>query len=262
MVTDQIAIAFEQVKREQRWMKDEKQALKTFVHHLRNLESTKPTSGEALQQYPQKTNLIPIGGPSSTEQPTAEIRKAYVETVMDTAIHKYDYDESLEKSLANELSPEIAAGILQDGPVTAQLKTAILASVEQSQQQRTRALKLFDEELDSLEQACNLDERIETALAELDGVGLETWHPENVVAARDRLLGLEDDCERLVYTRQEMLRERPSLLGSTIDHETVAEYLYEKCSFDYPILAAAAELCAVLQERRQQITEILTQPKP
>ena len=240
MDTPQITTAFEQTKREQRWTKAEKQAFEECVGRIRDLESTKPTSDEVFQQRPQSTHLLPTGD-SSAERPTAEVRNAYVETVMDTAVHKYEYDESLAESLTGEFSPEIAAGILKDGPVTSRLKTAILDSVEQSQQQRARTLRLFEDELDSLEQARNLQERIETALAELDRVSLETWHAENVAAARERLLGLEDDCERLVCNRQEMLRERPPLRGSTIDHEKVAEYLYEGCSFDYPVLAAAAE---------------------
>ena len=256
MATSQIATAFEQAKREQRWTKAEKQAFEEFVSRIRDLESTKPTSDEIFQQNPQPTHLLPTGGDSSAERPTAEVRKAYVETVMDTAVHKYEYDEPLEESLASEFTLEIAAAILKDGPVTPQLKMAMLDSIEQSQQQRTRTLRLFEDELDSLEQARNLQERIETALAELDRISLETWHAENVAAARERLLGLEDDCERLVCNRQEMLRERPPLRGSTIDHETVAEYLYEGCSFDYPVLAAAAEWVESLRERRQQMPEL------
>lgn len=256
MVTDQIATAFEQVKCEQRWTKAEKHAFEEFLSHIRDLESTKPASDEVFQQSPQTTHLLPTGDDSSAERPTEEIRKAYVETVMDTAVHKYEYDEPLEESLASEFSPEIAAVILQDGTVTPRLKTAILNSIKQSQQQRTRTLRLFEDELDSLEQARNLQERIETALAELGGVSLETWHPENVAAAHERLLGLEDDCETLICTRQEMLRERPPLLGSAIDHETVAEYLYEGCSFDYPVLAAAAEWVETLRECRQQMPEL------
>ena len=253
--------AIQCVARERRWTKAEEQAFEAFERRVRDTDVQDAALDTAAPQntgIPSQSALVTDPQSPRAETQRDRIREAYAETVLDTTVHKHIHDESLAESLAAEFGPEIAAGVLQTEPLTAELRSAVLSATEQARAERTRVLELFEDELASLTRASDLHDEINTTVSELEDASFETWRSENLEDAWERLLALEHDCEQLTQRRQELLHDRSDVSDPSMNDQRAVRYLYRTAPFTYPMLAVTAEYVERLQDHRQRIASLLT----
>ena len=249
---NQLDRACERVRDERQRTEEEQAAFEAFASRVAALDIQRSAAqNNSRQQATDTARAVTVSQPANPR--LERVRDAYRETVMDTAVHRDEYDESVTESLAGEFSPELAAGIQETVQLTPQLHTALLNAAQQAQHERAILLELLADELSSLDNARDLHEEIATTLDELDAAAIETWATQSLEAALDRIQTLETECETLAQQRQELLQRRSNAPERELVDPSLCAYLYQEREFTYPVLATTSEAVERLQHWHSQL---------
>lgn len=232
---------------------DEYEAFVEFADRVANVPvAPRPDGGR-----PASGSLV-----TSTQEDAGlgEVRTAYRETVMDVPHFETDYDESLEEHMATELSPELAAAVVDGSQFTPALRKPLVVSAKSAAHDRRILADQLDDELADLEDAedrlTGLSRRFEVS----DGEGLVDRTFPDLQARWSRLDGLQEDCSGVLQRRQAQLRDRTPSQGTRLQSpKAVSDYLYADLDVDFPVLSAGTRLLERIEEEKDHTVEALTE---
>jgi hypothetical protein len=232
----------------------ERDAFAQFADRIAALDISADTAPTRTQPAATQT-LLQADSQSDTQ--LADARTAYRETVMSVPHYAEEYDESLQKHLTAELSPEIATALTTGDQFIPSLQEQLITESRHACESRTTFLSALEDEASALQAA---DERL-TDLGSgftdlLTARSLEAWSSKELLASRQQVRAGERKCEELAADRQSTLRSQRVPAVQHIDLEFTI-YLYHSLSITYPVLADITDLAETLRSTRSQIDDAL-----
>lgn len=188
------------------------------------------------------------------------VHDAYRQSVMAVDHYETDYDESLEEHMATELSPELAATVVNGSHVTPALRRSLAESARNAARDREVIIDNLDDECTDLEAAadrlCGIVNQFEVTQG--DGLAERTF-PDLQTRWR-RLENLQTESEAVLDRRQHQLRQQSSVcLAHDRSPVAVSTYLFNDLDADFPVLATGTKLLERIETEKQHTVEALTE---
>jgi type II secretory pathway pseudopilin PulG len=184
------------------------------------------------------------------------VREAYRETVMGVPHFDDEYDEELVTNATAELSPEVAAALAGNGPLTPQLRKALATQSREAAASRENLIDAIDGERERVREATEDLERIEGAVAELDETAFLPYTYGELEDAYDRLEDARDDTDTLVTERQATLHAEGAGAQGMDGHD-FRRYVYGSLDTTYPVLTDASALIDYVEDVQSQVVRSL-----
>jgi len=203
-----------------------------------------------------------LPGASSSGPPAGSglvaVRDAYRETVMSVPHYEAEYDDTYERSVAEEFGPELAYALTRGSRFSAECKRSLLDAVENAIEERERFLDTVESEVDSVDRAASRlapirNEVVSTARTDFSQDGFGTLD-----AYRARTEALIDDCDRIAARRQRELASHEPDLVSDCDLD-IPTYLYQDLDATYPVLAAIGAVGDRLDDLKRRIEHAMAE---
>ncbi len=223
---------------------------------------------DAFRRFAARAETITVstGARTGTDAPVAvrtkppdsgmgTVREAYRETVMGVPHFDDEYGEDLVTNAAAELSPEVAAALAGDGPLTPQLRDALATQGREAAASRENLLGAIDGEREEIREATDRLERLKQDVTDIDDDFLPYTYAE-LEAAYDRLGSRREDIGDVVEKRQRDLRAE-SAGAQGIDGHDLCRYVYGDLDTTYPVLSDAAELVERIDEVESRVVRSL-----
>ncbi|TKX74204.1 hypothetical protein EXE46_10175 [Halorubrum sp. GN11_10-6_MGM] len=245
---------------ERRRVVDEREALRAFRSRVSSIPdesgsgsggagfgsgaSNAPAGVSSAVRDPAGSAVWDAGGSAPRPgSPLAAVRDAYQATVMSVPHYAEEYDDTYERSVAEEFGPELAYALTRTQGFRAEYKRSLLGAVETAVQEREAFCDALESETESVERARSRLDPIRTEIDAIDGeLGDENDAAADVGfgaldACRTRTVALRADCDRIAARRQRVLadHERRLALGDEVGFAT---YCYQDLDVTYPVLAA------------------------
>ncbi|ELZ56457.1 MULTISPECIES: DUF7260 family protein [Halorubrum] len=210
---------------------------------------------------------VGLGGPATPSgSRLVAVRDAYRSTVMSVPHYEAEYDDTYERSLAEEFGPELAYALTRTNCFREEYKRSLLSAVETAVQKREAFLDALKSEVESVERArSRLDpvrEEIAAIDEELGGDGEREAGRDDgdgatadfgaLDACRTRTETLREDCDRIAARRQRVLADHERRLALSEDLDLPA-YCYQDLDVTYPVLAAVGAVGDRLDTLRRRI---------
>lgn len=214
-----------------------------------------------------------LAGPEGTAPGAASpgsrlvaVRDAYRATVMSVPHYAEEYDDTYERSVAEEFGPELAYALTRTDYFHEEYKRSLLSAVETAVQEREAFLDAVESEIESVERA---ESRLEPIRREIEAIDDELGgEGEDAAGAgfgaldacRNRTAALREDCDRIAARRQRVLtdHERRLALGDAID---LPGYCYQDIEVTYPVLAAVGAVGDQLEALRGRIERAIARAR-
>jgi len=187
------------------------------------------------------------------------VRDAYQETVMSVPHYEVEYDDTYERSVAEEFGPEIAYALTRGSRFHAECKRSLLDASERAVEERERFLETVRSETASVERAAS---RLGPIRSEVESTARTDFSDEGfgtLDAYRARTEALLSDCDRIAARRQRELasHERDLAIDGEIDAPT---YLYQDLSATYPVLATVGAVGDRIDGLKRRIERAMARP--
>jgi hypothetical protein len=237
--------ALDALRVERRRTVDEREAFEAFRSRVRRIaaEAT-PTAGAggdvsaATAARADTSRLRGVAG--STGPGLVAVRNAYAETVMSVPHYEEEYNDTYERSLAEEFSPELAVALTREPTLHERYRSSLLTKTTEAIDRREDLLGIVESESASVSRARENLSSIAEEVATLSRRGFETERFGALDAYRARLNVLAEKCDEVAARRQRerIDGERWANVGEVASD--VRTYLYQDLSVTYPVLAAVA----------------------
>ncbi|WP_050032511.1 DUF7260 family protein [Halorubrum halophilum] len=180
------------------------------------------------------------------------VRNAYQETVMSVPHYEVEYDDTYERSVAEEFSPELAYTLTRESRFHAECKRSLLDAIETAIEERERFAETVRSETESVDRAASRLAPIRSEVASTARTDLSEDGFGTLDAYRARTEALIDDCDRIAARRQRELasHERDLALDGDLDIPT---YLYQDLDATYPVLATVGAVGDRLGDLKRRI---------
>lgn len=198
---------------------------------------------------------------SRPDRGCSEIRAAFAETVRPYSTDDIDREESVIETLGAELGDSIAAALSPETTheFTPQLKTAILAAVDDRHAELAVMERALTREAESLQTAVEAYDDITDRLLERNETSLFEFGFSELRQRHEALAADRETCERLLERRQELLASTTSRGGDAgINHRTLVRYLYQSQPATYPALSTLVQLDSTLADCQRTLRDHLT----
>lgn len=173
---------------------------------------------------------------------TGRLLEAYEETVMSTPDFEAAYDEPVSESLEAEFTPSLASALLEDEPVTQQLKRNLLVATTAAIESRTGFIQTLEAEHDSIRTVQRTILDTERLLRELPACSLECLHFERFVDVWETCEEAVERCDQRSEQRQRHIAERrTSDEHANVGAHALNAYLYDDLETRFPALYALAK---------------------
>ncbi|WP_206424401.1 hypothetical protein [Halorubrum sp. CSM-61] len=269
--------AGEAVRIERRRVADEREALRTFRGRVASVPSEPiRTDGGAgtvaggrgpIGATGGSGGIGPAGpaghaGTAASGPPAGSglvaVRDAYRETVMSVPHYEVEYDDTYERSVAEEFGPELAYALTRCSRFHAECKRSLIDAAETAIEERERFVRTVESEAESVDRAASRlapirSEVASTARTEFSKDGFGTLD-----AYRARTEALIDDCDRIAARRQRELasHERDLAIDGDVD---VPSYLYQRLDATYPVLATVGAVGDRLDDLKRRIERAMAE---
>ena len=185
------------------------------------------------------------------------VRDAYRATVMSVPHYAEEYDDTYERSVAEEFGPELAYALTRTDCFREEYKRSVLSAAETTVQEREAFLDAVESELESIDRAASRLDPIRSEIAAIDDeLGDEGDDAAAgfgaLDACRTRTAALRDDCDRIAARRQRVLAEHTRRLALDGDLD-LPGYCYQDLDVTYPVLAAVGAVGDRLEALRERI---------
>ena len=285
--SDPIRAARAELRVERRRIVDEREAFGAFRDRVSSIPdeggSADPTDPSAVDGFAGAGGAAGVrgaiggttggtGGAASPGSRLVAVRDAYRATVMSVPHYEAEYDDTYERSVAEEFGPEVAYALTRTDCFHEEYKRSLLAAAETAVQEREAFLDAVESEIQSAERAGSRLEPIRTEIGAIedeiggdegavDGDGVDAAGDEGdpadigfgaLDACRTRTTALREDCDRIAARRQRVLadHERRLALGDDLD---LPAYCYQDLDVTYPVLAAVGAVGDRLEGLRERI---------
>ena len=210
------------------------------------------------------------GGAASPGSRLVAVRDAYRATVMSVPHYETEYDDTYERSVAEEFGPELAYALTRTNCFHEEYKQSLLSAVETAVRDREAFIDAVESEIESVERAGS---RLDPIRSEIDAIedeigvaGSEGVDDADVDApgfgaldaCRTRTEALRDDCDRIAGRRQRVLADhrRRLAIGDDLD---LPAYCYQGLDVTYPVLSAVGAVGDRLDSLRTRIERAMAQ---
>jgi hypothetical protein len=163
-----------------------------------------------------------------------------------------EYDESLATNMSAEFGPDLATPIVENKPVTPQLRNGLLNINHHVYDSRAQLVAAIDQEAASLTTAAETLIEIERTLYQLTPTDLKSESFDDLYEKRRILRETEDRCEIIAQKRQRELHDQ-DLLDLRATEAVIQEYLYQSLPITYPVLADVTDLVEDLRQVRKRV---------
>ena len=205
-------------------------------------------------------------GATSPGSRLVAVRDAYRATVMSVPHYEAEYDDTYQRSVAEEFGPELAYALTRTDYFHEAYKRSLLSAVETAIQEREAFLDAVGSEIESVERAGS---RLDPIRSEIEAIDDELGGDEAAAAAvgfgaldacRTRTEALVEDCDRIAARRQRVLadHERRLAIGGDLDFAT---YCYQDLDVSYPVLAAVGAVGDRLERLRGRIERAMARTR-
>lgn len=229
----------------------EADAFDAFASRVAELD---PTRSGGTTARPGAGTLVEASGQSQLRQ----VREAYRTTLMSVSHYDAEYGEPLPQNMAVEFGDDVAAAVVHDVTLTPRLKETILERSRQARDQRLTLAEYLDEEASALSRASDELGRVARTVDRMADQPLERLSPDDLRAEWYLIEDRIEECERVLRQRQETIRSRGELADRVANVDSLAEYIYEPLSVDYPILSVGTELADQLDDAQDRIARVVS----
>ncbi|MFC5133330.1 MULTISPECIES: DUF7260 family protein [Haloferacaceae] len=232
---------------ERRRTVDEREAFEAFRSRLRGIaaEATPtagagPTAGSPAMTGGTSNPSRFRGGTGSTGPGLVAVRNAYQETVMSVPHYEEEYNDTYERSLAAEFSPELAVALTREPTLHERYRSSLLARTTEAIERREELVDVVESESASVARAREDLSPIVDEVTTFARRDFEMADFGALDAYRARLNVLDGTCDEIAARRQRerMDGERSTNVGEVVSD--VQAYLYRDLPVTYPVLAAVA----------------------
>ena len=180
------------------------------------------------------------------------VRDAYRETVMSVPHYEVEYDDTYERSVAEEFSPELAYALTRGSRFHGECKRSLLDAAETAIERRERFVETVRAETESVERAASRLAPVRSEVTSTDQREFAEAGFGTLDAYRARTEVLIDDCDRIAARRQRELasRERDLAIGDDLD---LPAYLYQDLAATYPVLATVGAVGGRLDDLKRRV---------
>ncbi|WP_281194542.1 hypothetical protein [Halorubrum sp. F4] len=232
---------------ERRRTVDEREAFEAFRSRLRRIDAAAtPTArsgaGTGSMRMTETTADRPRfrGRTGSTGPGLVAVRNAYRETVMSVPHYEEEYNDTYERSLAEEFGPELAVALTRKPTLHERYRSSLLARTTEAIERREELVDVVESESASIARA---REDLSPIVEEVTTFARHDFGAERfgaLDAYRARLNVLDGTCDEIAARRQRerMDGERSTNVGEVVSD--VQAYLYRDLPVTYPVLAAVA----------------------
>lgn len=186
------------------------------------------------------------------------VRDAYRETAMSVPHYEAEYDDTYERSVAEEFGPELACALTRGSRFHAECKRSLLDAAETAIEERERFLDAIESETESVDRAASRLAPIRSEVASTARTDFSEDGFGTLDAYRARTEVLIDDCDRIAARRQRELasHERDLAIDGDLD---VPSYLYQRLDATYPVLATVGALGDRLDDLKRRIERAMAE---
>ncbi|MDZ5812189.1 hypothetical protein U4E84_12640 [Halorubrum sp. AD140] len=247
-----LAPAREAARVERRRVADEREAFRAFrgrvesisaetVQSANSVDPSKVTRRTGAAGAPGATGAISTGSEPPLGSGLVAVRNAYADTVMSVPHYRDEYDDTYERSTAEEFGPELAYALTRSTGFYAEYQRPLFDAIDDAIDERETLLERVDVEVASLDWTAS---RLASIRGEIPVLGREV--PEGdfgaLDACRARAAVLVKNCDRIAARRQHVLAAHARDLRIGDDDVDLPTYLYQDLSVTYPALAAVGTL--------------------
>ena len=260
--SDQVRAALAALRVERRRVVDEREAFRAFRGRVSSIPDESGSAGTARSELDGRRGVggavgsavrDAVGNAPRPGSRLVAVRDAYRATVMSVPHYEAEYDDTYERSVAEEFGPELAYALTRTNCFRGEYKRSLLSAAESAVAERKRLLDAVESEIESVERADSrlgpirseigaIEDEIGVAGSEgVDGADVDDLGFGALDACRTRAEALRDDCDRIAARRQRVLADhrRRLALGDDVDLPT---YCYQGLDVSYPVLAAVGVL--------------------
>jgi len=201
-------------------------------------------------------SAVGTAGSSSAGPPAGSglvaVRDAYQETVMSVPHYEIEYDDTYQRSVAEECGPELAYALTRGSRFHAECKRSLIDRVETAIEERERFVETIRSETESVERAASRLAPIQSEVASTARTDFTEDGFGTLDAYRARAEALIGDCDRIATRRQRELAcyERDLAIDGDLD---VPTYLYQDLDATYPVLATVGTVGDRLDDLKRRI---------
>ncbi|SFH47815.1 hypothetical protein SAMN04488066_10577 [Halorubrum aquaticum] len=245
---------------ERRRTVDEREAFEAFRSRVRGIsaEATATTGAGPAAEAGTVTAAAPdpsrLRGTTGTTGPgLVAIRNAYEETVMSVPHYDEEYNDTYERSLAEEFGPELALALTREPTLHERYRSSLLAKTTEAIRRRDELVGIVESESSSVSRA---REDLSPIVEEVETVSRREFEAERfgaLDAYRARLNVLAGTCDEIAARRQEerIDGERSANVAGIVSD--VQAYLYRELPVTYPVLAAVAAVGGRIESVRLDV---------
>jgi len=253
--------AREALRVERRRAGDEREAFRAFRSRVASVSAEPVRTDGGAGPATGGDGPLGVAAPGSAASPASgppagsglvAVRDAYQETVMSVPHYEREYDDTYERSVAEEFSPELAYALTRGPRFHGECKRSLLDATETAIEERERFVETVRSEVESVERAASRLAPIRSEVASTEDEAFAESGFGTLDAYRARIGVLVDDCDRIAARRQRELaaHERGLALDDGVDLPT---YLYQELAPTYPVLATVGAVGDRLSEVKRRI---------
>jgi hypothetical protein len=254
--------ALDAVRVERRRTADERQAFEAFRSRVRRIapETTSPAGAPANASgaAERATDASRFRGATRSSGPgLVAIRNAYAETVMSVPHYEDEYNDTYERSLAEEFTPELAVALTREPTLRERSRSSLLTKTTEAIRRREAFLERLESESASVSRA---RETLSSIAEEVESFSRREFEAERfgaLDAYRARLNVLGEKCDEVAARRQRERVDGERWANGGEVASDVQTYLYRELSVTYPVLAAVAGIGERIESVRLDVERAL-----
>lgn len=251
VVSEQLAVARTELRRERRRTADELEALKRFKHRLQKIKTA------SIPRRLNPSQAVFTDAKTATGD-LARVREAYESTIMCVPHHSEEYDDTYRQSLEEEFSHDIAVALTDGTVFNERCKRATLSAIAASISARELLIEDIDAEWESICDTAETLVPLAEVIDELHSISFRDRSFGALDAYRSRLKVLEKKCEAVSNQRQMTIFETRRTQCISMDVGDIAQYFYQDLTVSYPVISLIVDLIAVITELRHQVERAMT----
>ncbi|WP_080505124.1 DUF7260 family protein [Halorubrum aethiopicum] len=252
--------ALDALRVERRRTADEREAFEVFRSRVRRIPAeatprtgTGPAAGAGTASTAVSAPSRIRGATGSTGPGLVAVRNAYAETVMSVPHYEEEYNDTYERSLAEEFGPELAVALTREPTLRERSRSSLLAGTTEAIDRREELVEIVESESSSVSRAL---EDLSPIAEEVGRFSRREFDAERfgaLDAYRARLNVLAEKCDEVAARRQgePLGGERRFNVGDA--GTDVRTYLYRDLPVTYPVLAAVAEVGERIESVRTDV---------
>lgn len=260
--------AREALRVERRRVADEREAFRVFRGRVESIssETVRPVGSPDTATIAGRGGPVGVPGGTGARSTGSEttigpglvdVRNAYTETVMSVPHYEDEYDDTYERSVAEEFGPELAYALTRSSGFYTEYERPLFGAIDDAVDERETLLERIDVEIGSLDWTAS---RLASIRGEIAALGREV--PEGdfgaLDACRARTAVLVKRCDRIAARRQRVLASHVRDLRLGDDDIDLSSYLYQDLSVTYPVLAAVGTIGDRLDALTHRIERAMT----